>query len=58
MQHHYSTVNATEQRTGIARVVHLFEPRKGQEQVHGAVPGGEIGGEKNPASGEKTEKAS
>ena len=57
MQHHYSTVNATEQRTSIARVVHLFSPRKGSEEVQTPAPGGEIGGEKTLAGGEKIEKA-
>ena len=46
MQHHYSTINATEQRDGIARVVHLFHKL-----------GGEVGGEASAASGEDKKKA-
>ena len=46
MQHHYSTVNASEQRAGIARVVHLFQKS-----------GGEGSGEETTASGEGKEKA-
>jgi hypothetical protein len=46
MQHHYSTINASEQREGIARVVHLFRN----------TPGGEVRREDTPAGGEVREK--
>jgi hypothetical protein len=50
MQHHYSTVNASEQREGIARVVHLFK------KPTALAPGGEVGGEAQVGGGELKEK--
>jgi hypothetical protein len=47
MQHHYSTVNADEQRAALAKVISLASRR-----------GGEVGGEAVTRGGEETKKAS
>jgi hypothetical protein len=45
MQHHYSTVNAAEQREAVAKVIRLFASEP-------AAPGGEYGGEGAASGGE------
>jgi integrase len=50
MQHHYSTVNAAEQRDALARVIRLFDRPATR-------PSGEDGGEAPVASGEEKQKA-
>jgi integrase len=52
MQHHYSTVNADEQRGSIARVIDLMAAR-----VELAEAGGTPGGLQTPSSGTSNEKA-
>jgi hypothetical protein len=50
MQEHYSTVNGTEQRAGIARVIALFDGASPQ-------PDGQPGGEHRSRGGEHKQKA-
>ncbi len=52
MQHHYSTVNADEQRGSIARVIDLMAAR-----AELAEAGGTFGGTQTPPSGTSNEKA-
>jgi integrase len=47
MQHHYSTVNADEQRGSIARVIDLMEARD-ERTAHESDPSGAPGGAPNP----------
>ncbi|MFI5297865.1 MAG: tyrosine-type recombinase/integrase [Polyangiales bacterium] len=52
MQHHYSTVNADEQRAALAKVISLLDRRPASS----APVGGEHGGEQTPRSGEHPQK--
>ncbi len=53
MQHHYSTVNADEQRAALAKVISLLDRRPSA----GRAASGEESGEDRRASGEETTKA-
>jgi hypothetical protein len=53
MQHHYSTVNAAEQRDALAKVIRLFAP----VPTAPTIPSGEESGEGAEPSGEGTKKA-
>jgi hypothetical protein len=61
MQRHYSTVNPTEQREALAKVIRLFDqpagPSGGEKSRPGAKKSGEKSGEKDPPSGEKKQRA-
>ena len=41
MQRHYSTVNPTEQRAALAKVIRLFDPPSGEGSGEGPSPSGE-----------------
>jgi len=58
MQEHYSTVQGSEQRAGIALVISLFGGASATEGGEQAAPGGEHGGEQSTGGGEHSEKAS
>ena len=53
MQHHYSTVNPTEQREALAKVIRLFD----RPPSPASSSGGEVGGEDSPLGGEETKTA-
>ncbi len=55
MQHHYSTVNADEQRGSIARVIDLMEARD-ERTAHGDDASGAPGGAPTPSTGAPNEK--
>jgi len=55
MQHHYSTVNADEQRGSIARVIDLMEARD-ERTAHHDDPSGAPGGAPTRATGAPNEK--
>lgn len=56
MQHHYSTVNAEEQRGSIARVIDLMEARD-ERTTHEAEKSGAPTGAPTPTTGAPNEKA-
>jgi NAD(P)-dependent dehydrogenase (short-subunit alcohol dehydrogenase family) len=53
MQHHYSTVNAAEQREALAKVIRFFNPNTAQPR---AVRSGEESGEGTPQVGRKRKR--
>lgn len=54
MQRHYSTVNPTEQREALAKVIRLFDARPDAALAPSPSPSGEDGGEDQRAGGEET----